>query len=176
MDIQYMDLLVFLDALPYIVKSMSAERSAKSGIPIPFSTGFGYVLRHTHKAVSRRLASELAEIGIAFKHYYYLRALFETDGISQVELSEQVGVDQSTVVTVIDTLVRQKLVERRKDPTDRRKALIYLTAKGRALRHPIRAAIDAVHGDALHGISAADLKTFRSVAARVRRNLAYNDG
>jgi DNA-binding MarR family transcriptional regulator len=105
-----------------------------------------------------------------------LRALFETNGISQVELSERVGVDQSTVVTVIDTLVRAKIVERRKDPTDRRKALIFLTAKGRALRDPVRAAIDAAQADAVRGISAADLKTFRNVAARVRQNLAYSDG
>jgi DNA-binding MarR family transcriptional regulator len=171
-----MELLVFLNRLPYIVNSMSAEKSPDSAIPIPFSTGIGYVLRHTHKAVSRRFAAELAKIGIAFKHYYYLRALFETNGISQVELSERVGVDQSTVVTVIDTLVRAKIVERRKDPADRRKALIYLTPKGRALRQPVRAAIDAGQADAVRGISAADLKTFRSVATRVRHNLAYNDG
>jgi DNA-binding MarR family transcriptional regulator len=151
-----MDLLVFLDGVAYIVNSMSAEKSPSSAIPIPFSTGFGYLLRHTHKAVSRRFAAELAKIGIAFKHYYYLRALFETNGISQVELSER--------------------VERRKDPTDRRKALIFLTAKGRALRDPVRAAIDAAQADAVRGISAADLKTFRNVAARVRQNLAYSDG
>jgi DNA-binding MarR family transcriptional regulator len=171
-----MDVLVFLNHFAYIVKSMSAEKSPASMIPIPFSTGVGYVLRHTHKAMSRRFAAELAEIGIALKQYYYLRALFETNGISQVELSERVGVDQSTVVTVIDTLVRQKVVERRKDPTDRRKALIFLTAKGRALRQPVRAAIDAAQAAAGRGINAADMKVFRNVAARIRHNLAYNDG
>ncbi len=171
-----MDVLVFLDDFAYIVKSMSAEKFPDAAIPIPFSTGVGYVLRHTHKAMSRRFAAELAKIGIPFKHYYYLRALFETNGISQAELSERVGVDPSTVVTVIDTLERAKIVERRKDATDRRKALIYLTAKGRALRQPVRAAIDTAQADAVRGVSAADLKVFRSVGARIRHNLAYNDG
>ncbi len=171
-----MDVLVFLIGFDYIVKSMSAEKSPDAAIPIPSSSGVGYVLRHTHKAMSRRFAAELAKIGIPFKHYYYLRALFETNGISQAELSERVGVDPSTVVTVIDTLERAKIVERRKDATDRRKALIYLTPKGRALRQPIRAAIDSAQADAIRGISASDLKTFRSVAARVRHNLAYSDG
>ena len=145
------------------------------GTPVPFSTGFGYVLRHTYKAVSRHFASELARSGIAFEQYYYLRALFETDGIPQVELSELVGVDQSTVVSVVDTLVRQKLVERRRDPTDRRKALIYLTAKGKALRRPLRTAIDSAHAEALEGISASDLATFRRVAAKVRHNLSSDE-
>lgn len=143
---------------------------AKSS-PAPFTAGVGYVVRHAHKALSRRLAAELARAGIAFKHYYYLRALFETDGIAQSELSERVGVDPTTVVTVVDTLVRQKLVERRKDPTDRRKALIFLTPKGRALRRPLRSAIAAAHAGALTGISSADLATFRRVALRVIDNL-----
>ena len=144
--------------------------TTKRDPPAPFSAGLGYVLRHTHKAVSRRLAAEGPNVGIAFKQYYYLRALFETNGISQVELSERVGVDQSTVVSVVDTLVRQKIVERRKDPADRRKALIYLTPKGRALRRSLRAAIDAVHVDALRGISASDLDSFRRIAAKIRRS------
>ena len=155
-----------------LLKFMTTTRDRT---PAPFSAGLGYVLRNTHKAVSSRLAAELTRLGIAFKHYYYLRALFETNGISQVELSERVGVDQSTVVSVVDTLVRQKLVERRKDPTDRRKALIYLTPKGRAQRRPLRAAIDSVHVDALRGISAAELETFRRTAAKIRRNLSDDE-
>jgi DNA-binding MarR family transcriptional regulator len=140
--------------------------------PAPFTAGVGYVVRHAHKALSRRLAYELAQAGIAFKHYYYLRALFETNGISQMELSERVGVDPTTVVTVVDTLARQKIVERRKDPDDRRKALIYLTPKGKSLRRPLRAAIDAVQGEAMRGISAADMNCFRRVAARMTENLS----
>lgn len=158
-----------------MTQKLPSRSTSSKRPPVPFSTGFGYVLRHTYKAVSRRLATELATGGIAFAHYYYLRALLETDGIPQVELSERVGVDQSTVVTVVDTLVRQKIVERRDDPDDRRKALIFLTAKGKALRRPIRAAIDRAHADALRGISASDMETFKRVAARVRKNLSGTD-
>jgi MarR family transcriptional regulator, organic hydroperoxide resistance regulator len=140
--------------------------------PAPFSAGIGYTVRHTHKALARRLAFELAKAGISYNHYYYLRALFETNGISQMELSERVGVDPTTVVTVVDTLERQGIVERRKDPDDRRKALIYLTRKGKTLRRPLLTAIAAAHADALTGISAADIETFRRVAQRVIENLS----
>jgi hypothetical protein len=50
---------------------------------VPFSTGPGYLMREAHKAMSRPLAAELVAQGIAFKQYYYLRSLFEQDGISQ---------------------------------------------------------------------------------------------
>lgn len=121
--------------------------------------------------MSRRLAAELARHDISFAHYYYLRALFEEDGLSQIELSERVGVDPTTVVTIVDALVRQKIVERRKDPDDRRKALIFLTPKGRALRRPLRSAIRAVQADALRGVGEADAAAFFRVAERVRANL-----
>ena len=140
----------------------------------PFSTGLGYVVRHTHKAFSRRLAAELARIGIAFKHYYYLRALLETNGLSQSEISERVGVDPTTVVSVVDTLERLSIVERRADASDRRISRIHLTPKGKLLRRPLRRAIEAVHLDAERGISADDLNCFRRVAAKMIENLDEN--
>lgn len=145
--------------------------AARSRPAVPFTNGLGYVVRLAHKALSRRLAAELARHGIQFKHYYYLRALLETDGLSQMELSESVGVDPTTVVTVVDTLARLDIVERRGDPDDRRKSLIYLTARGKALRRPMRKAIEAVHVAAEDGISARDLETFRRIAARITENL-----
>ena len=140
--------------------------------PTPFTSGLGYVVRHTHKAFSRRLAEELARIGISFKHYYYLRALLETSGLSQMELSERVGVDPTTVVTVVDTLVRQGIVERRADADDRRKSRIHLTPKGKMLRRPLRAAIDAVQMEAQRGITIEQLESFRRIAAQLTANLS----
>ncbi len=155
-----------------MLQKTAARRSAgPAPVPAPFTSGVGYVVRHTHKALSRRLAAELARVGIGFKHYYYLRALLETNGISQMELSERVGVDPTTVVTVVNTLARQGIVERRSDPDDRRKALIYLTPKGKALKRPMRSAIDIVQRDAQRGIAAADLENFRKVAAQMTDNL-----
>ena len=144
---------------------------ARKSSSVPFTSGIGYVVLQTHKALSRRLTYELTRVGIHFAHYHYLRALFEANGISQMELSERVGVDPTTVVTVVDTLERQNIVERRKDPDDRRKAMIYLTPKGRMLRRPLLAAIGAAHANALAGIGAADIETFRRVAFRVIENL-----
>jgi DNA-binding MarR family transcriptional regulator len=150
-------------------------RPTPAAAPPPFTSGIGYVVRHTHKALSRRLAAELTQAGISFKHYYYLRALLETNGISQMELSERVGVDPTTVVTVVDTLARQEIVERRADPDDRRKALIYLTPKGKALRRPMRAAIDAVQSSALRGITTFDLEIYRRISAQMTQNLADDE-
>jgi DNA-binding MarR family transcriptional regulator len=150
---------------------MVQTRSRRPSSPAPFSAGLGYLVRHTHKAFSRRLAAELARAGISFKHYYYLRALLETDGLSQMEISERVGVDPTTVVTVVDTLERLAIVERRADAFDRRISRIHLTSKGEALRVPLRKAIAAVQLDAKRGITSEELECFRRIAAQMTENL-----
>jgi DNA-binding MarR family transcriptional regulator len=121
--------------------------------------------------MSRRLATELARNGIAFKQYFYLRALLEEDRISQIELSERVGMNRATVTSVVDTMEREGLVRRIADPNDRRVYLIALTPKGRKLRAPIMETIASIQTAASAGLSARELAEFRRIAEHMQRNL-----
>jgi DNA-binding MarR family transcriptional regulator len=121
--------------------------------------------------MSRRLASELAAHGISFKQYFYLRALLEEDRISQIELSERVGMNRATVTSVIDTMERQGFVRRLPDPDDRRVYLIALTPKGAKLRAPIMETIASIQKAASAGLTARELAEFRRVAERMQQNL-----
>ena len=103
----------------------------------PLTSGPGYWLRLGHKALTRPLADELRQRGIAFKHYFYIRTLLEEDGITQVELSERVGMERATVTVVLDTLEDLGIVVRKAHPTDRRKTNVFLTAKGRRMKDDI---------------------------------------
>jgi DNA-binding MarR family transcriptional regulator len=134
--------------------------------------GAGYLVRDAHKAFSRCLASEISRYDISFKHYYYLLALFEEDQISQVELSERVGMNRATVTSVVDTMESQGLVKRVRDPDDRRKINVVLTAKGARLRRPLLESITDVQRTALKGIAERDLDKFRATIERIIQNLA----
>ena len=58
-------------------------------------------------------------------------ACLETAGtLSQREISDRLGLDASDVVGVLDTLEAAKLVERRRDPDDRRRHAVVLTEAG----------------------------------------------
>jgi DNA-binding MarR family transcriptional regulator len=149
--------------VPTLVKTSTQYR--------PLSTGLGYLIRTTHKVMSRRLATELARHGVAFKQYFYLRALLEEDRISQIELSERVGMNRATVTSVIDTMEREGLVRRVADPNDRRVYLIALTPKGRKLRAPIMETIASIQAAASTGLSARELAEFRRIAEHMQRNL-----
>jgi DNA-binding MarR family transcriptional regulator len=137
----------------------------------PFSAGLGYHVRETHKALTRRLAEELAKLGVALKHYYYLRALYEEDGITQIELGERVGMNRATVTRVVDTMTRAGLVRRARDPDDRRKINIVLTPRAQRLRQPLLRLVESLNREALVGLSAGETKALRAALRHVIDNL-----
>jgi MarR family transcriptional regulator, organic hydroperoxide resistance regulator len=137
----------------------------------PLTSGPGFWLRLGYKAIARPLAVELKQRGIAFKHYFYIRTLLEEDGISQVELSDRVGMERATVTVVLDTLEGLGIVVREPHPSDRRKTNVFLTAKGRRMKADVLDAVGATNRIALKGISAADFERFRRTLATMIANV-----
>lgn len=143
----------------------------------PLTSGPGYWLRLGYKSVARQLADDLRTRGIAFKHYFYLRALFEEDGITQAELSDRVGMERPTVTAVLDTMAALGIVERKPHPSDRRKTNVVLTRKGERLRAPMLEAIAQSNAIALRGIPPAEFERFRKTLATMIANVeAHREG
>ena len=87
----------------------------------------------------RALDARLSEEGLSDATWAPLMHLKETGGgTTQKELAALVGVDGSSLVRVLDILVRQGLVERRADETDGRARLIFLTPEGEDRVNEIR--------------------------------------
>ena len=63
--------------------------------------------------------------------------------ISQHELGEQLGIDRTTMVELIDDLEAKGVVVRQRNPADRRAYSIQLTAKGRTVQKRAAAEFDA---------------------------------
>jgi DNA-binding MarR family transcriptional regulator len=84
---------------------------------------------------SLRLSAERArrEAGISGAQLFVLQALAESEDQSVSELARRTATDQSSVSVVVARLVRRGLLTRRADPRDRRRHLLSLTARGRAL-------------------------------------------
>jgi DNA-binding MarR family transcriptional regulator len=144
---------------------------AKPAVPVPSATGPGHLIRGAQKVFSAALAARLAAHGVAINHYYYLRALFEQDGLTPAELSARIRMDRATVTQVLDTMERQGLVRRERHQHDRRKIQIFLTPAGEELREPVLACIAGVNADALAGISSDDFERFRRTLHALTTNL-----
>lgn len=88
-------------------------------------------------SVNRQLEDELAETlkpeGIPIEQFRILSALASVDGRAMRDLAGAVLIDPASLTKIIDRMVSDALVYRTLDPGDRRKVLICLAAKGKAL-------------------------------------------
>jgi DNA-binding MarR family transcriptional regulator len=87
--------------------------------------------------------------------------------VSQQELGEQLGIDRTTVVELIDDLERQGVVERRRNPSDRRSYGLHLTTKGRTVQKRATKAFDAAVDEFFGPLSSAERKALADMLTRV---------
>ena len=91
----------------------------------------GYQLRKTSRAMAGLLKAQIATENITIGMWYFLRALWERDGVIQRELTDYVGLMQPTTVAALRSMQNLGLVRMEPDKTDRRSIRIFLTKEGR---------------------------------------------
>ncbi len=151
---------------PGVVSEIGSRDQAATG------RGIAYLLRDTHRALSRVLAVRIAAHGVSIGQWYFLRALWEEDGLTQRELSHRVGMMEPTTVTALNGMEKRGLVERVRNVRDRRKMNIHLTEKGRSLREklmPIEADINHI---AVQGLALSEEESFERVLRSILQNLS----
>jgi len=93
----------------------------------------GFLLSKLGLTSAAAFAETLAPLGIDPRHFGIMRIIAMSDGPSQQRLGEALAVPASRMVALIDDIEALGLVERRRNPTDRRAHAIHLTAKGRKI-------------------------------------------
>src|SRR6266567_7647453 len=88
-----------------------------------------HLVKDATRALVRALQMRLAEHGVSFGHWTFLRILWEGDGLTQRELSEQAGVMEPTTFAALQAMERFSLVARRRVGNDRKKVYVFLTPK-----------------------------------------------
>ena len=89
----------------------------------------GYLLRLAFDHAHRTAAAEMPD-GPHPRDFAVLTALTHSGPVSQQRLAEQLRVNRTLMVKVVDGLERMGFVERRRDPADRRSYALYITPAG----------------------------------------------
>jgi MarR family transcriptional regulator, organic hydroperoxide resistance regulator len=124
-----------------------------------------HLIKDATRGLVRALQMRLAEHAVSFGHWTFLRILWESDGLTQRELSVQAGL-----------MEKLGYVVRRQRPDNRKNVHVYLTPKGRALKSRLVPLAEEVNEIAVRGISAADVAATRRALLAMIENLARDDG
>lgn len=143
----------------------------KSRSEFPPDQSVGYLIRAAHRRYIQDLQSYLAPHDIPIGMWYFLRALWQEDGLTQRELSERVGSMGPTTAEQLTNMERRGYIERRRSDEDRRKIHVHLTAEGRRLRDKLLNYAKRNNDRALQGFSTSEVTFLRHALKRIVGNL-----
>ncbi|HEV2677058.1 MAG TPA: MarR family transcriptional regulator [Aliidongia sp.] len=148
-----------------------SSREAGKGVDYPLAFSIGAAIRTTQRQFAQELQDRLAPYDIPIGMWYFFRALWEEDGLTQRQLSQRVGAMEQTTVEQLRNMERRGYVERRRSLDDRRKVHVHLTESGSALKSQLLPFAIEVNQTALDGLSDGEIGFLRLVLDRIRGNL-----
>jgi MarR family transcriptional regulator for hemolysin len=120
---------------------------------------FSAALHNTARSWRLVLDRRLKDLGMSQASWMTIAMASKTrEPMSQTELARRVGVEDATMVSMVDRLVKAELVVRTPSTTDRRVKLVVVTRNGAKLYAKVRAEADAMRHELLAGIDAAQLR------------------
>lgn len=134
-----------------------------------------HLVKDATRALVRALQMRLAEHAVSFGHWTFLRILWEGDGLTQRELSEQAGVMEPTAYSALKAMERLGYIRRRRLSGNRKNVYVLLTPKGRRLRDSLVPLAEDVNRIAVRGLRPADIAITRAALLTIIANLARNE-
>lgn len=131
----------------------------------------GFLISDVSRLMRRRFDERARLIGVTSAQWRTLVTLSRNEGINQGGLADLLEVEPITLCRMIDRLEEAQLVERRRDPADRRAWLIYLTPKALPLLGQFRALADVMIESALFGLDEGQRAQLMDSLATIRTNL-----
>jgi MarR family transcriptional regulator, organic hydroperoxide resistance regulator len=146
-------------------------RDDDARVDFPLETSVGYQIRMVYRAMQRLLQTRIGPHGVTLGMWYYLRALWSEDGLTQRELSRRIGTMEPTTLGAIQAMERSGLVRRVRSRDDRRKVHIHLTKKGRDLEKLMMPLAVEVVEASVAGFSPDEVRQLLTFLRSIRGNI-----
>ena len=130
-----------------------------------------YLIKQVELAVRQRLDEVASAQDLTAVQYTALTVLERHPGMTSAELARNSFVRAQTMAEMVTYLVDLGLVERERDPANRRQYLLSLTRKGQTVVDRLRAPVAAIEKEMVEDLERAEVAALRSYLMRCRRSL-----
>ncbi len=135
------------------------------------SDSLGFLISDVSRLMRRRFDERARLVGATRAQWKTLVTLSRNEGINQGGLAELLEVEPITLCRMVDRLEESGMVERRRDPADRRAWRIHLTDAARPVLEQLRGHADQMFAAAFDGLDDEDRTRLTAALERVRTNL-----
>ncbi len=134
-----------------------------------------HLVKDATRALLRALQMRLIEHSVSLGQWTFLRILWESDGITQRELSELAGLMEPTTFTAVTAMEKLGYVTRKKMPNNKKMVYVFLTQKGRRLKRKLVPLAEEVNRIAVENVDPRDITMIRRVLLTMIENLARDE-
>lgn len=133
----------------------------------------GFLMRQAFGAMKSSINHKLRKNGYSFtmEQGGALMHLWMKDGQSQVELTEALGSEKTSIARLINSMEKSLLVVRIPSKEDKRINLIYLTKKGKEVQSFVMKSVQETLQESLQGVNKKEEEITKKVLKQIQKNL-----
>ena len=137
---------------------------------------FGQLLHGTARAWRQKLDARLKPMGLSQAKWRTLMHLsLAEDALTQTEIAGRLGVEEPSVVTLLNRLEKEGWVTRKSSARDRRCKMVLLGRRAQRVIAEINATAAKLRHELLAGIPSGDVATCMQVLGRIQERAEKSD-
>jgi MarR family transcriptional regulator, lower aerobic nicotinate degradation pathway regulator len=126
-----------------------------------------FLLKRLGFAAKERSMEAYEQTGLHPYHYAILLVLDEGSRETQGSIADALGYDRGQLVGLLDELEEQELIERKRDPNDRRRHLVRMTAGGTKTLRRLRTLARRTEDEFLEPLSERERQNLHELLLRL---------
>lgn len=129
-----------------------------------------YLLSDSARLLRRAFDARVRELGMTSPQARLLLILNVTEGENQGFYAERLEVEPISLTRMIDRMEESELIERRRDPADRRAWRLFLTDRSREVIDEVRAKLAGLEDEMVSGLAPAQREALARFLETIRSN------